>query len=596
MNIKIHPLDDRQLAALTELTTGLKKEQAVWISGYFQGWITGQNGSALVVSGNRSEKIQKTQSLTILYGTHTGKSLSIAKQLAEAVSQKGLNPTVVAMDEYKFKQITEEKNLAVIVSTHGYGDPPDMAEDFYNFITGKRAPKLTGLNFAVLALGDTSYKFFCKTGLDIRQSLENLGASELVPAVACDVDYEEDASRWVAGIAEKISTLNPEKNRAVEVPESQILPATAGYSKKNPFYATVLDKVRITGRDSDKEVYHMELSLKNSGLTYEPGDSVGILANNPTPLVEAILNKTGISAEEKITVKDEILTVKEALSCHFEITVLTRDVVQRYSDKTNNPALKKILQDEVALEELLFGYDVLDLLEQFVYKWTANEFFKVLRPFPPRLYSISSSREAVGDEVHLTVATVRYEKKGRKRLGACSTFLADSIDIDDKVPVYIEHNPGFKLPPNGAPLIMVGAGTGIAPYRAFMQQREAVGKKGNTWLFFGDRRFYSDFLYQTEWQKLLKGGFLEKMEVAFSRDQDKKIYVQHRLRENQKKIFEWLEKGAVFYLCGDMKNMAKDVNKTLLEIIRTQGGISEEKAGEYFKRLKKEKRYQADVY
>ncbi len=360
--------------------------------------------------------------------------------------------------------------------------------------------------------------------------------------------------------------------------------------------ATVLEKVKITGADSDKEVYHLELSLEGSGLEYEPGDSVGIFTKNPDVLVEQILEKTGFDPEQKVDIGEEEYTIKDALTYHLEITILTFDLLRKYQEKTQNTELLKLINDDKLSDDYLYGHDVLDLIEDFPYDWNANKLVQVLRPIPPRLYSISSSMESVGEEVHATVSVVRYERKNRLRNGACSSYLADSVEIEEQVPIYIDKNPSFKLPANGSKVIMVGAGTGVAPYRAFMQHRESLGIKGESWLFFGDRRFSADFLYQTEWQKLLKSEYLSKMDVAFSRDQEEKIYVQHKLKENQKELFEWIENGAHFYLCGDMKYMAKDVNKTLLEIIQAQGGVSEEQAEKYVKNLKREKRFQTDVY
>jgi sulfite reductase (NADPH) flavoprotein alpha-component len=294
--------------------------------------------------------------------------------------------------------------------------------------------------------------------------------------------------------------------------------------------------------------------------------------------------------------EEQKVTFFDALTFHREITVITYDLLQNYYERTKNPELLKLLNDDKLLDEYLFGHDLLDLLEDFPFEWNVIKLVEILRPMPPRLYSISSSQEKVGDEVHVTVSVVKYERKNRVRYGACSSNLSDFIDEDDTIPVYIEKNPGFKLPLNGSKIIMVGAGTGVAPYRAFMQHRESKGISGNSWLFFGDRRFHTDFLYQTEWQKLLASKLLDRMDVAFSRDQDEKVYVQHKLLENQQDIFKWLEDGAYIYLCGDKKNMAKDVNKTLLEIIRVQGGISQEKAEEYIKKLKRERRFQTDVY
>jgi sulfite reductase (NADPH) flavoprotein alpha-component len=360
--------------------------------------------------------------------------------------------------------------------------------------------------------------------------------------------------------------------------------------------ATVLEKEKITGDESDKEVYHLELSLEESGITYEPGDSLGIYTKNPDSLVDAILKKTNFDPEKRVDVEDKEVTIKDAITHYLEITTVTFDVLKKYQDKTKNQALEKIMNTNHLLDEYLYGHDVLDLLEDFPFDWNPNKFVEILRPLPPRLYSISSSQERVDEEVHVTVSLVKYERKNRLRKGACSSHLAENIELDSKIPVYVEKNPAFKLPANNAKIIMVGAGTGIAPYRAFMQQRESKGLKGDSWLFFGDRHFKSDFLYHKEWQKLLMTNTLEKMDVAFSRDQKEKVYIQHKLLENQKEIFEWIDNGAHFYLCGDMKNMAKDVNKTLLEIIQLQGGINEEQARKYLKNLKKEKRFQMDVY
>jgi sulfite reductase (NADPH) flavoprotein alpha-component len=445
-----------------------------------------------------------------------------------------------------------------------------------------------------VALGDKSYKLFCKTGIDIDQALAKSGAKTILPILTLDVDFDEEIERWITDFTDVFA----------DVPATSVQPGISAntlngetYSRKNPFNATVIDKVKITGRDSDKEVYHVELSLDGSGIAYEPGDSVGILANNPPELVDAILKHSGFEGTESVTIKEGTFSLKDALSEHLEITVINRDVIQKYQDKAGNPKLQEVIESEVRIDQYLYGHDILDLLEEFPFALSAQELSELLRSFPARLYSISSSQASVGDEVHITVGTVRYSNKGRSRGGACSTYLADRIEVDSQVSVFIEKNPAFKLPENGeTPVILIGAGTGVAPYRSFLQHREANNQKGKTWLFFGERRFHSDFLYQVEWQKLLKDGYLEKIDVAFSRDQEEKVYVQNRLLEKQKEVFEWLKNGANIYLCGDMKQMARDVQKTLLQIFETEGGMSEEKALEYLKTLKKEKRFQTDVY
>lgn len=592
MSIQLSPLNEQQLGALNSLATGMNREQLLWINGYFQGLLA---SSGSIQPDTVADLPKGNKQLKILYGTHTGRSKTIAGQLAAKLAERGVEAVFVALDEYKTRQLTSETNLVFIVSTHGEGEPPAMAEDFHSFITGKRAPKLPDLNYSVVALGDKSYKLFCKTGTDIDRALAKAGARSILPILTLDVDFEEDVERWMSEFTDVFAETSLASVQSKSVLNS--VPTGETYSRKNPFHATVIDKVKITGRSSDKEVYHVELSLEGSGITYEPGDSVGILANNPPELVEAILKQAGFSGAEQVSVKDGTFSLREALTEHLEITVLNCDVIQKYQEKARNNKLQEVIADGQQLDKYLFGHDALDLLEEFPFTPSPQDLADVLRSFPARVYSISSSQSAVGDEVHITVATVRYSNKGRNRGGACSTYLADRIEIDSQVSIFIEKNPAFKLPVNEeTPVILIGAGTGVAPFRSFLQHREANNQKGKTWLFFGERRFHSDFLYQVEWQKLLKDGYLEKIDVAFSRDQKEKVYVQNRLIERQKEVFEWLNKGANIYLCGDMKQMARDVQQTLLQIFESQGGMTEEKALEYLKTLKKEKRFQLDVY
>ncbi len=591
MSLQINLFNEQQTNALKVLSEGLTREQLLWVNGYFQGLLSVNNSSAPADVASTSDS---SMVLKIIYGTHTGRSKTIAEKLALRLKPSGVSSILVGMDDYKIRHLQQEKNLVVIVSTHGEGEPPAMAEDFYSFVTGKRAPKLPETNFAVVALGDKSYKQYCKTGADIDEALARLGGKQILPLLKLDVDFEDDADSWITRFAETFAGIQPGIS-AKTSPDTDV--TTVEYSRKNPFQATVIDKVKITGRGSDKEVYHLELSLEGSGIKYEPGDSVGILANNPPTLVEAILLQAGIDPNTLVTIKDGTFSLGEALANYLEITVLNREVIQKYQEKTGSAALWDILQNDEKLDQYLYGHDILDLLQEFPHTFDAQDFANLLRSFPHRLYSISSSQEAVGEEVHITVATVRYRHRDRQREGACSTYLADRIDIDSKISVFIEKNPAFKLPESPeTPVILIGAGTGVAPFRAFLQHREAVNQKGKTWLFFGERRFHSDFLYQVEWQKLLKEGYLERIDVAFSRDQAEKIYVQTRLAEKQKEVYEWLEQGANIYLCGDMKQMAKDVQKTLVHIIEREGGLTPEKAEEYLKQLKKQKRFQLDVY
>lgn len=594
MNTRTNPLTGHQFETLEKVIGELTPDQILWLSGYLEGRLAGKPGpfNGTEASTEAIVPVEEHVSLTILFGTDTGRSEALAVLLATKAKQQNINAQVISMYDYNPRKLKDEKNIAVIVSTHGEGEPPGMAEDFHRFVTNERAPRMENVRYSVLALGDKTYKYFCKTGKDIDASFSGLGATNIIPLVTCDVHYEEDAEIWMNLLL---------KNLAHQAPVSLCGSAETGqaitvYSKKNPFMATILEKVKITGRDSDKEVWHLELSLEGSGLTYEPGDAAGIFTRNPRPLVEQIISRQGLNPSEPVTLKTGEVTIDEALSHHLEITLLTREVIENYYAVTGIEQVGDLLRNDLLLDEYLYGNDLLDLLEDYPHGWAAQELVNILRQLPPRLYSISSSRELVGDEVHLTVSFVRYERKTRSRSGACSSYLSQCLEVGDKVPVYIEKNPAFRLPANGSPLIMVGAGTGIAPYRAFMQHRESKGLRNDTWLFFGDRRFYSDFLYQLEWQKLLKSKYLKRMDVAFSRDQKEKIYVQHKLLEHSREVYNWLEKGAYFYLCGDRKALAKDVNQALLDIIRTEGGISEEQAGNYLKQLKRDKRFQIDVY
>jgi sulfite reductase (NADPH) flavoprotein alpha-component len=600
---KSNPLTEKQKIALNELVKEVTAEQITWLSGFLEGRLVGMNGSAVQAEALVEEAVVNASvaNLTILYGTETGNARELANKLKDKALFKNIAVNLLSMYDYDLRKLKDEENVAIIVSTHGEGEPPDMAEDFHKFVTGKRLPKLENMCFSVLALGDKSYRNFCQTGEEIYNAIKKSGAFSVTPLVKCDLNYEVPSEIWMNNLLLNLTPAltAPAFKATTGLPAEVLIAETPAveFSKSNPFPATVLDKVRITGRDSDKEVYHLELSLEGSGLTYEPGDSAGIFTKNPSELVEQIIQKAGFDPDKKILFSEEDeVSVIHALTYRFEITVVTFDMLQKYYEQTKNDDLKKLLDDDKKLDEYLYGSDLLDLLEDFPFDWNVYKLLEILRPLPPRLYSISSSMEHVGEEVHITVSVVNFEKKNRKRTGACSSHLSGFIDVDDEIPVYIEKNPGFRLPANGAKIIMVGAGTGIAPYRAFMQHRESLGITGNTWLFFGDRRFSSDFLYQAEWLKLREKKLLEKIEVAFSRDQAEKVYVQHKMIENQKDIFEWIENGAVVYLCGDRRNLAKDVNKTLLEIIRTQSGISEDQAEKYLKNLKREKRFQVDIY
>lgn len=586
-----YKLNENQLSKFHNLIDELSESQLAWLSGYLEGLQS--NGITSISEGQITdqESAESIASLTVLYGTETGNSQELAEKLVSKAAFKNISAKAVGMYDYDVSELANEENVAVIVSTHGEGEVPEMAKDFYDYITGDQAITLENLSFSVLALGDRTYKHFCKTGEDIYLSMKDLGAFSIVPIAKCDVDYDQQAEIWMNNFLMNVTPgIGDTTTTESEIQEEK------AYSKSHPYQAKILKKVKLTGNNSDKEVYHFELSLEDSGLSYEPGDAVGIFTRNPEALIENILQKTSLDPDQQVFVKDSKTTLLDALTHHVEITVLSYDLLEKYFEATKNEKLDEILDNDNLLDEYLDGHDLLDLLEDFPFEWNANKLISILRPIPPRLYSISSSQKVVGEEVHATIALVRFEKEERLRVGACSSHVIYDVDEGDTLPVYIDKNPSFKLPENNSAIIMVGAGTGIAPYRAFMQQRQQEGYTGYSWLFYGDRRSKTDFLYKEEWEKFLEDESLERLDVAFSRDQKKKLYVQHKMIENQEEIFEWIENGAHFYVCGDMKYMAKDVNKTLLDIIQTQGGVDQEQAEKYLRMLKKERRYQTDVY
>ncbi|OXM87350.1 assimilatory sulfite reductase (NADPH) flavoprotein subunit [Paenibacillus rigui] len=598
------PFNQEQAELLNRLLPTLTEVQRIWLSGYF----SALNAAGTQASSNAPLAVVTTSSAvvpkeaTVLFGSQTGKSQGLAKKLSKQLEERGLNVTLSSMSDFKTNNLKKVQNLFIVVSTHGEGEPPDNALPFYEFLHSKRAPKLEGLSFSVLALGDTSYEFFCKTGKDFDQRLEELGAKRLTDRVDCDVDFDEAAAEWMKNV---LSTLG-QTTDAVSIPGDSGPAAENGtasdYSRTNPFQAEVLENLNLNGRGSDRETRHVEISLDGSNLQYEPGDCLGIYPENHPQLVSELIAAMGWNANELVTLnkQGDKSTVQEALLRHYEITVLTKPLLEQAAKLTSGSALKELVAPghEQDLKAYIKERDVLDLVQDYPFGGvTASEFLPILRKMPARLYSISSSSKAVPGEVHITVRAVRYEAQGRERYGVCSVQLAERIHAGDTLPVYIQHNPNFKLPENpDTPVIMIGPGTGVAPFRAFLGEREEIGAEGKTWLFYGDQHFTTDFLYQIEWQRWLKAGVLTRMDVAFSRDTDKKVYVQHRMLEKSKELYQWLLEGAHIYVCGDEKKMAHDVHEALLTILEQEGSFSSDEAVEYLTRMQQQKRYQRDVY
>jgi sulfite reductase (NADPH) flavoprotein alpha-component len=600
------PLNAQQAQQLTALIETLTPMQVTWISGYLSG-INASTATGEVAAPAAAPAAQSAASepLTILYGSQTGNAEDIAESLRERAEAAGLTATAYDMLDYKPKDLKKETNLIVCVSTHGEGDPPDNAEELHAFIFGKKAPKLDGLKFSVLAFGDTSYEHFCQTGKDFDAQLEKLGGKRLTDRVDLDVDFDEAAEAWIETVVDKYADElgggdQPHPTvTAMPSAGGAAAPAVETYSRKNPYQAEVLENIVLNGRGSDKEVHHIEMDTEDSGLVWEPGDSLGIIPENDPGVVEELIAALGLSPEEQVTGVDGEVTLQHALTHQYEITTLTRPLIEKYAVQAQNEELDKLLSEDQreALADYMHGRFIIDVVEDYPIEGVSGQdFVRLLRKLPPRLYSIASSHAANPDEIHLTVAAVRYESLGRPRHGVASIQLADRSE-DVKLPIYIDHNKNFKLPENDdAPIIMVGPGTGVAPFRAFLEEREEREASGDNWLFFGAQHFLTDFYYQTDWLRWRKDGLLTRMDVAFSRDQEEKVYVQDKIRAAGKELFDWIERGATVYVCGDANAMAHDVHEALLELIGEHAGLDSEGAAGYLKNLQKEKRYQRDVY
>ncbi|MFK3959816.1 assimilatory sulfite reductase (NADPH) flavoprotein subunit [Pseudalkalibacillus hwajinpoensis] len=599
------PFDKEQTELLNRLLPTLNETQKIWLSGYLS--VPGSSEAAadtetvaqgVSASEAFSKKEEKTRELTILYGSHTGNCQSLAQSFFERLENEKYNVTLSSLDDFKPKSLKKVEDLLLITSTHGDGDPPDNALSFYDFIQSKRAPELNDLRFAVLSLGDSSYEFFCQTGKDFDKRLEELGATRLYPRVDCDLDFEEGAEEWFEGVT---GVLKEDQSTSESTSQTKPGESNLTYSRTNPFKAEILENVNLNGRGSNKETRHIELDLEGSNLEYEPGDSLGIYPENDTALVLQLIEEMNWKREEQVTVnkKGDVQPLEEALTKTYEITSLTKPLLKKIAELTSSSELKRMVEAEgEELRTYLYGRDLIDLVKDYgPWNVSAQEFVNVLRKIPVRLYSIASSSKANPDEVHLTIGALRYDAHGRARTGVCSGQCAERSQAGDTLPVFVQRNQNFRLPDHpDTPIIMIGAGTGVAPYRAFLQEREESGASGETWLFFGEQHFVTDFLYQVEWQKWLKDGVLTRMDVAFSRDTEEKVYVQHRMLERSKELYEWLQQGAHVYVCGDEKYMAKDVHIALVHILEQQGDFSESEAEAYLADLRNAKRYQRDVY
>ncbi|WP_286270327.1 assimilatory sulfite reductase (NADPH) flavoprotein subunit [Thalassotalea hakodatensis] len=592
-NLNQTMLNQEQLTTLKETVGGFSPLQLAWASGYLA---AKSEGSSVAVLPTASAP-QASATLTILYGSQTGNAKGVAKSLAEQAQAQGLTVDCKSMGEFKPKSIKNVTHLLIVASTNGEGEPPDDAIGFHEFLSSKKAPKLDHLHYSVLALGDSSYEYFCKTGKDFDEYLANLGAKKIAPRLDCDVDYDDDAQAWSEDILSKSQDLLGANVTTTNVVAMPTAGATSQYTKQNPYTAELALSQKITGRDSNKDVRHIEVDLGESGITYQAGDALGVWFENDLELVNELIAALSLSADDTITVNKEAYRLQDALVSKLEITQTAPAFIEFWASVSNDETLTKLASDKNTAREYAANHQIVDIVKAAPATVEAQVFVDALRKITPRLYSIASSPSEVDEEVHLTVGLVEYQHADHTRSGGASSFLGKRLAEGGEVKVFIEHNDNFRLPQDSnTPVIMIGPGTGIAPFRAFLQERDAAEAEGDNWLFFGDQTFTQDFLYQLEWQGYLKSGLLTRLDLAFSRDQAEKIYVQDRLREHAADVYAWLERGAHLYVCGDMSRMAKDVETALIDIIAEQGNKTAEQAEQYLKDLRNDKRYQKDVY
>ena len=620
------PEDRRHL--LQQLVTELNREQLMFLSGYFAGAaaatptgipafqenLPGAHARApqpqlapvpagvTPIAPAAAAAAAAAPSLTIISASHTGNGRKISEKLLAAVQALGVQARVVKAGDYQPREIAKEKLLYIVISTHGDGDPPDEARALYEFLGTKRAPQLPELQYSVLALGDTSYPKFCEAGRVVDERLAKLGAKRLLPRVDCDVDFEKLAQTWaddalarVREIKDKFAPAGGAGAPATVAPLAAAAPAAFELTRTNPATAEVLANQRIVGRAALREVRHVELAFPGLGNLYKPGDALGIIHRNPESAIDAVLKATKLDASATVAHDGKTHTLLEWLRDERELTRIARPLLVQVA-KQAKVDISELLGNAQAMAKLTASCQVSDVLASYPAEWTPEALIAALRPVTGRVYSIASSPAAVGDEAHLTVAVVGSDTDRKLLAGAASQFVVNTA-VDSNVQVWIEKNDRFRVPADSArDIIMVGPGTGVAPFRGFVQEREAAGATGRNWLFFGGRSLYHDFLYQLEWQQALKRKSLHRVDVAFSRDQAEKIYVQHRIRQAGKELFAWLSNGAYLYVCGDASAMAPDVNAALLDVVREHGNLDADDAQAWVADLTADGRYLRDVY
>lgn len=573
-------LAELKLKTLLELVNTSSREELIWMNGYLAGLLV-QNPSAqqalpqqVPVAAEAKPTVQK---ITIAYGTETGNSKKVATDFATQAKKKGITAKLVSLDQYRLNDLSKEEYFFAVISTQGDGEPPATAKKFYDHIH-QNGFKLNQLKFGVLALGDTSYPLFCKAGEDVDQQLQKLGGQRVVSLQCCDTDYQSDASSWFTQVLEQLSS--PVAGAVSVAVGTPIEKKTVG---KKTYTGKILANVNLNDRGSDKQTHHIEIGVEDE-LDYQPGDSIGIVPENSKQVVDTILALVGSNNSTPVTFRNETDSVFNLLQKKINIAWLPERVVKQYAAIIK----QDIPETKISLVDLLKIYPVKD----------AKQFYEVvaiLEPITPRLYSISSSPAAHSGEVHITVCRDRFRMNQEVKFGLCSDYLSQ-LSTDTELEFYVHKNSQFRLPEAGKDVIMIGPGTGIAPFRSFLAERDAAGASGRNWLFFGDQHFVTDFLYQTEIQNWLQTGSLSKVSLAFSRDKTYKVYVQHRMLEQAAELWRWLNNGAHVYICGAKSPMAVDVEYALLQVIERYGGKTAEQAMQYLDELKESGRYLKDVY
>ena len=565
-------LGDPKFKIFLDLINGATKEELIWMNGYLNGVVQNQSPKATTAPAENSPAVNK---ITIVYGTETGNSKRLATDFATKAKQQHIHAKVIGMDQYRLTDLSKEEYLLAVVSTHGEGEPPLAAKKFYDHIH-KNGFKLEKLKYSVLALGDTSYPLYCKTGEEVDEQLNKLGGERIAPLQKCDVEYEDEANGWFSNVLQQLSAPKPVQSPLIAAP---VIAKKVG---KQKYTGAILSRINLNDQGSNKETWHIEISA--DGVEYQCGDSIGIVPENPTAVVEEILVVTGVDGNKKLSFKNEEVSIYDLLKHKINIIHLTERLVKQYAEtvKQDIPATRMNLLD------LLKIYPVKDIA-QF------EEIVTKLNAISPRLYTIASSPSAHEGEVHIVVVKDEYKINGESKFGLCSDYLG-KLPVDGKQHFFVQPNKRFRLPAAEKDIIMVGPGTGIAAFRSFLAERDATGASGRNWLFFGDQHFTTDFLYQTEIQNWYETGVLTKVNLAFSRDQQEKIYVQHKMQQHAAELYQWLESGSSFFVCGTKDPMSMDVERTLLQIISEQGNKTLEEAKKYLEHLEEQGRYEKDVY